>query len=96
MSDCRSQPCDPIKFTTEVVAAEIEIDTQGLTVAFGRACASKLFAHRVYIAVPRRSNQSDLKRRDALAGVVCIGLVKFCAERPEKLDFQVIVRAAKS
>lgn len=90
-----ARPSDPIKFTTEVVAAEIKIDTQSLIVAFGQACAYKLFAHRVYIVVPRNSNENDLKRLDALAGVVGIGLVKFNADDPENPDFQVMVRAAK-
>lgn len=90
-----ARPSDPIKFTTEVVAAEIKIDTQSLIVAFGQACAYKLFAHRVYIVVPRNSNANDLKRLDALAGVVGIGLVRFNAEDPENPDFQVMVRAAK-
>jgi len=90
-----AKPSDPVKFTTEVLAVEIKIDTQSLIVAFGQACAYKLFAHRVYIAVPRNSNQSDLKRLDALAGVVGIGLVKFNSEDPENPDFQVMVRAAK-
>lgn len=89
------RPSDPIKFTTEVVAAEIKIDAQSLIVAFGQACAYKLFAHRVYIVVPRNSNPNDLKRLDALAGVVGIGLVKFNAEDFESPDFQVMVRAAK-
>lgn len=86
---------DPIKFTREVVAAEIKIDTQSLIVAFGQACAYKLFAHRVYIVVPRNSNEKDLKRLDALAGVVGIGLVKFNADDPDNPEFQVMVRAAK-
>ena len=90
-----ARPSDPIKFTTEVVAAEIKIDTQSLIVGFGQACAYKLFAHRVYIVVPRNSNSNDLKRLDALAGVVGIGLVKFNAEDPENPEFQVMVRAAK-
>ncbi|MEH6421224.1 hypothetical protein [Pseudomonas sp. CGJS7] len=90
-----ARPSDPIKFPTEVLAVEIKIDTQSLITAFGQACAYKLFAHRVYIAVPRNSNQSDLKRLDALASVVGIGLVKFNAEDPENPDFQVMVRAAK-
>lgn len=90
-----AKPSDPIKFTTEVIAAEIKIDTQSLIVAFGQACAYKLFAHRVYIVVPRNSNQSDLKRLDALAGVVGIGLVKFNAEDPGNPNFQIMVRAAK-
>lgn len=86
---------DPVKFTKEVVAAEIKIDAQSLIVAFGQACAYKLFAHRVYIVVPRNSNPNDLKRLDALAGVVGIGLVKFNPEDPENPEFQVMVRAAK-
>lgn len=90
-----AKPSDPIKFTTEVLAVEIKIDTQSLIVAFGQACAYKLFAHRVYIAVPRNSNQADLKRLDALAGVVGIGLVKFNSDDAENPDFQVMVRAAK-
>lgn len=90
-----AKPSDPIKFTTEVLAVEIKIDTHSLIVAFGQACAYRLFAHRVYIAVPRNSNPSDLKRLDALAGVVGIGLVKFNSEDPEAPDFQVMVRAAK-
>lgn len=90
-----ARPSDPIKFTSEVVAAEIKIDTQSLIVAFGQACAYKLFAHRVYIVVPRNANPNDLKRLDALAGVVGIGLVKFNAEDPENPEFQVMVRAAK-
>lgn len=90
-----SKPSNPIKFTTEVVAAEIKIDTQSLIVAFGQACAYRLFAHRVYIVVPRNSNANDLKRLDALAGVVGIGLVKFNADDPESPDFQVMTRAAK-
>lgn len=90
-----ARPSDPIKFTTEVVAAEIKIDTQSLIVAFGQACAYKLFAHRVYIVVPRNSNPNDLKRLDALAGVVGIGLVRFNPDDPENPEFQVMVRAAK-
>ncbi|MFK3650835.1 hypothetical protein ACI2IY_20685 [Lysobacter enzymogenes] len=90
-----ARPSDPIKFTTEVVAAEIKIDTQSLIVAFGQACAYKLFADRVYIVVPRNSNPNDLKRLDALASVVGIGLVKFNADDPDNPEFQVMVRAAK-
>lgn len=90
-----ARPSDPIKFTTEVVAVEIKIDTHQLIIAFGQACAYKLFAHRVYIAVPRNAKANDLKRLDALAGVVGIGLVKFNSDDADNPDFQVMVRAAK-
>lgn len=45
--------------------------------------------------VSRNSNPNDLKRLDALASVVGIGLVKFNADDPENPEFQVMVRAAK-
>lgn len=86
---------DPIRFVEEVVVAEIKVDTSSLIVAFGQACAYKLFAHRVYIVVPRTANAKDLKRLDALAGVVGIGLVKFDPTDPQNPDFSVLVRAAK-
>ena len=86
---------DPIQFTDEVIAAEIKIDTNSLIVAFGQACAYKLFAHRVYIVVPRNAPLKDLQRLDALAGVVGIGLIKFNAENPDNPEFQVMARAAK-
>ncbi|MGY3264591.1 hypothetical protein [Lysobacter sp. HA35] len=86
---------DAVKFTREVLAAEIKIDTQALIVAFGQACAYKLFAHRVYMVVPQNSDEQDLQRLDALASVVGIGLVKFNAMDTAYPDFQVMVRAAK-
>jgi hypothetical protein len=91
----RPRKTDPIQFTEEVIAAEIKIDTSSLIVAFGQACAYKLFAHRVYIVVPRNALQEDLRRLDALAGVVGIGLVKFNAEDPANPEFTVMARAAK-
>lgn len=90
-----TRPSDPVKFPTEIVAAEIKVDTQGLITAFGQACAYKLFAHRVYIVVPRTSNPGDLKRLDALASVVGIGLIRFNSDDPQNPEFQVMARAAK-
>lgn len=90
----RPRKTDPIQFTEEVIAAEIKIDTSSLITAFGQACAYKLFAHRVYIVVPRTAPDS-LRRLDALAAVVGIGLVKFNAEDPQNPEFTVMARAAK-
>lgn len=86
---------DPIQFTEEVVAVEIKIDTQSLITAFGQACAYRLFAHRVYIAVPQDANPRDLKRLDALAVLMGIGLVKFNSDKPSEPDFNVMVRSSK-
>ncbi|RCS30162.1 hypothetical protein DEO45_08870 [Rhodanobacter denitrificans] len=86
---------DPIKFSEEVIAAEIKTDTNQLIVAFGQACAYKLFAHRVYLVVPCTAPKADLQRLDALAGVVGIGLVKFNPDDAANPEFDVMARAAK-
>ena len=89
----RPRKTDPIQFTEEVIAAEIKIANEQLIVAFGQACAYKLFAHRVYIVVP--STAKELKRLDALSSVVGIGLVTFSPLDPRNPKFTVMTRAAK-
>ena len=89
----RPRKTDPIQFTEEVIAAEIKVANEQLIVAFGQACAYKLFAHRVYIVVP--NSAKELKRLDALASVVGIGLVTFDPTDPKNPKFSVMVRAAK-
>jgi len=37
---------DIIKFPTEIVSAEVKIDTAGLITAFGQACSYRLFRHK--------------------------------------------------
>jgi hypothetical protein len=86
---------DIFKFPEEIISAEIKIDTQSPIVAFGQACAYKLFSHRVYIVVPRSMAQSDLERLDAIANVVGIGLVTFDSENPDDPAFQIRARAGK-
>lgn len=85
---------DIIKPPTEVIAAEIKTDSQQLIVAFGQACAYKLFSHRSYIVVPNDSSIEDVSRLDALARIFGIGLILFNKKdiRPE---FEIRVRAAR-
>lgn len=91
----RAQVTDIFKFPPEVISAEIKTDTHQLIVAFGQACAYRLFSHRVYLAIPDAANQDDLERLDALAGTVGIGLVKFDAASPDNPNFRVLTRAPK-
>jgi hypothetical protein len=86
---------DIIKPGTEVVAAEIKTDGQALIVAFGQACAYKLFAHRSYIVVPHDSSQEDIARLDALSRIFGIGLILFDKSEKEP-DFVIRVRAARN
>lgn len=86
---------DIIKPPTEIVAAELKIDTNGLITAFGQSCAYKLFAHRSYIVVPASSSADDVSRLDSLARIFGIGLILFDARSPAQPAFEIRARAAR-
>lgn len=86
---------DPVHFLpTEIVAAEIKTDVNQTIVAFGQACAYRLFAHKVYIVMPRSLPQEDRDRLMALCGLYGIGFVDF-ATNPEAPNFEMRVRAQR-
>jgi hypothetical protein len=80
---------------TEVVTAEIKINTSELVTAFGQACAYKSFSHRSYLAVPKQSRKDDLDKLDALCNIFGIGLILFDSTNPKAPAFEIKVRAAK-
>jgi hypothetical protein len=86
---------DIIKPTTEIVPAEIKIDKSGLIIAFGQACAYKLYSHRSYIVVPVESQEEDIARLDVLCRTLGVGLILFDATNPTTPHFEIRVRAAK-
>ena len=78
----------------EIISAEIKTGSQPLIVAFGQACAYKLFSHKSYIVVPDDYSNDDISRLDALARIFGIGLVLF--DKTEKpIRFQIRVRASR-
>lgn len=90
-----SMRSDIIKGPTEIVSAEIKTETLQLVTAFGQACAYKLFSHKVYLVVPRQSQDEELSRLDSLCQIFGIGLVKFDADSPTTPDFQILVRPSR-
>lgn len=86
---------DIIKFPTEIVSAEVKIDTTGLITAFGQACSYRLFSHKSYIVVPNDAPEDDTARLDALARIFEIGLILFDATSPIEPSFEIRVRATK-
>ncbi len=90
-----SRVSDIIKATTEIVSAEIKIDSQQVVTAFGQACAYKLFSHRVYLAVPDVSQKEEISRLESLCQVMGLGLVTFDANSPEAPNFTMVVRAMR-
>jgi hypothetical protein len=67
----------------------------GIT-AFGQAVAYKLFAHRVYIVMPKSTSQKDISRLSSLCLQQSIGLVTFDETNFDDPDFQHIIRAQKT
>ena len=86
---------DIIKPPTEIVSAEIKIDTGNLITAFGQACSYKLFSHKSYVVIPKDSLEEDVARLDALCRIFGIGLILFDAGNDETPDFEIRGRAAK-
>ena len=83
---------DPIKFETEIVAAEIKLDPSQPIVAFGQAVAYRLFSHKSYMALPETISADDLSRLEALSMLHGIGLVTFSLD-PAAPNFSLKVRA---
>ncbi len=91
----KHRPSDAVRlFSTEIVAAEIKIDAAQTVTAFGQACAYRLFAHKVYIAMPASMHEDDRDRLETLCGLFGIGLVEFKAD-PAAPEFDLRVRAQR-
>jgi hypothetical protein len=87
---------DIVKLPTEIVAAEIKLDTRNLITAFGQAASYRLFSHRCYLVVPTSSSAEDLARLESLCVAVGLGLVLFDSDNPLSPDFVLRSRAAKN
>ena len=92
----KSKQSDIFKVPTEIIAAEIKLDSGNLITAFGQACAYKLFSHKSFLVVPRQSSKEDLARIEALCLIFGIGLVLFNESNPEEPAFEIRTRAIKN
>jgi len=84
---------DFVKFSTEIISAEIKIDQNQNVVAFGQACAYRLFSHRVYIVIPELDKKSD-DRIESLCALFGFGLVTFDLDVANP-NFRILVRAQR-
>ncbi len=89
------RPSDILKFSTEIISAEVKTDISALITAFGQACSYRLFSHKVYLVIPNSVSESDLARLDALCRVFGLGLILFDAGNPQEPSYQIRVRATK-
>lgn len=86
---------DIVKTPTEIISAEMKIDTKDLISAFGQACSYKLFSHKSYIVIPKNSSPDDISKLDALCLIFGIGLVLFDNNKPNDPQFEIKVRPTK-
>lgn len=86
---------DIIRPPTEIVSAEIKVDTRDLITAFGQACSYGVFSHKSYIVIPKHSSEDDISRLDALCLIFGIGLVLFDTSNAGDPQFQIRVRPLK-
>ena len=90
----KPQAANIIKFPLEIVSAEMKIDPGQPVVAFGQACAYRLFSHKTYIAMPNTMSEGDQSRLEALCMLFGVGLVLFdlSVDHP---DYSIRVRAQR-
>lgn len=87
---------DVVTTNTTIVSAEIKLDENRAVEAFGQACSYKLFSHKVFLVIPRKTTIDDLARVKALCSIIGIGLVTFDANNVDNPDFVRLIPAQKS
>lgn len=87
-----SRRSDVIKVPTEIVAAEIKVDSLQLVIGYGQACAYRLFCHHSYLVIPNQTHADELARLEALCDISGIALVTFDRHAPQAPAFKVRVR----
>ncbi len=92
----KARESDIVKFPTEIITAEIKLDTRNLITAFGQACSYRLFSHRCYLVVPKSSPTEDLARLESLCLALGLGLVLFDSSDASRPNFTIRVRAART
>ncbi len=83
-----------IKFTPEIVSAEIKIDPQEPVVAFGQAVAYRLFSAKTYVVMPTTLTEVDKSRLESLCVLFGVGLVLFDVDKSNP-GFLIRVRAQR-
>jgi hypothetical protein len=79
----------------EVISAEIKLNNKELITSLGQACSYKLFSHKVYLVIPKDSNEADIKRIESLCLKFGIGLILFDRTDTNNPSFQILTRAVK-
>lgn len=84
---------DLIKFSTEIVSAEIKVDPNAAITAFGQAVSYRLFSHKTIIVMPDviEKNGDANSRLQALCDLFGVGYVLFNRDNAQEPNFRLVL-----
>jgi hypothetical protein len=90
----KARPSEIISFETEIVSAEIKLDTNNLITAFGQACSYKLFSHKSNLVIPKQSRNTEISRLDSLRLIFGVGLILYDCTDPNNPNYEIKSRSS--
>lgn len=89
----KPKPSDPVKFSSELIAAEIKVDATQSIVAFGQSISYRLFCHKTLIVMPSviEAVEEDHFRLRALCELFGAGYILFDRGSPDDPNFRIVV-----
>ena len=85
----------PLKPPPEIVSCELKLNVNQLIIAFGQACSYKLFSHKVYLVIPKISDEEEKGRIESLCLKFGIGLILFNSQDKNNPQYEIRTRAIK-
>lgn len=80
----------------EIISAKINIDQNQLINSLGQCCAYKIFSHKVYLCVPKQTENEIILKIQSICSRFGIGLITFDKDNIENPNFRIIIKATKS
>lgn len=87
---------DLIKLPLEIISAKINIDQNQLINSLGQCCAYKIFSHKVYLCIPKQTENEIILKIQSICSRFGIGLITFDKDNIENPNFRIIIKATKS
>ena len=94
----KSKDTEFVKHPDVIISAEVKFESsaQALITAFGQACAYKAFSHKVYLLIPKESDDDDISRIESLCMIFSIGLILFDSTNPKEPKWEIKTRPIKT
>jgi hypothetical protein len=94
----KSKEHESVKHPDVIVSTEVKFESsaQALITAFGQACAYKAFSHKVYLLIPKDSDEDEVSRIESLCMIFGIGLILFDSTNVEEPKWEIKTRPVKT